>query len=141
MPNIDDIIINKSQSIQRCIDRARQEYLAASDFKNDFSRQDSSTINILRACEQAIDLANYIVKKLKLGIPKQTREIFDLLYQNKIIDEKLSINLKKMVSFRNISVHEYMDIDSNILENVINKELDNLKEFYEVINSFNNKHD
>jgi uncharacterized protein YutE (UPF0331/DUF86 family) len=141
MLNMDDIIINKSQSIQRCIDRARQEHLAAIDFKNDFSRQDSSTINILRAFEQTIDLANYIVKKLKLGIPKQTREIFDLLYQNKVIDKKLSVNLKKMVSFRNISVHEYMDIDSNILENVINKELDNLKEFYEVINSFNNNYD
>jgi uncharacterized protein YutE (UPF0331/DUF86 family) len=136
MLNIDDIIINKSQSIVRCIDRAKQEYRASADFENDFSRQDAATLNVLRSCEQTIDLANHLIKKLKLGIAKETRETFDLLLRQKIIDNKLATSLKKMVSFRNISVHEYVNIDIKILKNVIIKELDNLREFCEIAKNY-----
>ncbi len=59
----DDVMINKIQSIQRCIFRAKEEYqLAGNAFENDFSRQDAAILNITRACEQTIDLADYLIK-------------------------------------------------------------------------------
>ena len=51
-----DVVINKIQSIQR----AREVYAKADDFAHDFSRQDAAILNITRACEQSIDLANHI---------------------------------------------------------------------------------
>ena len=58
---MNDIVINKVQSIQRCIDRAREEYrLAGRNFASDFSRQDAAIFNITRACQHAIDLANHV---------------------------------------------------------------------------------
>jgi RecB family exonuclease len=63
---MNDIIINKVQSIQRCIERAREEYsLAGDNFSNDYSRQDAAILNITRSCEQAIDLANHVIKRHK----------------------------------------------------------------------------
>ncbi len=46
----DDVIINKIQSIQRCIFRAKEEYqFAGKAFQEDFSRQDAAILNITRA--------------------------------------------------------------------------------------------
>nr|WP_084133696.1 HepT-like ribonuclease domain-containing protein [Clostridium grantii] len=38
-----------------------------------------------------------------------------------------------MVRFRNIAVHNYKAINTNILEEIIEKHLDNLKEFTFII--------
>ncbi len=47
---MNDLAINKIQSLHRCIERAREEYqLAGSDFGVDYSRQDAAILNISEA--------------------------------------------------------------------------------------------
>jgi uncharacterized protein YutE (UPF0331/DUF86 family) len=130
----DDIIINKVQSIQRCIARAKEEYeLAGDGFDTDFSHQDAAILNITRACEQAIDLANYLVKTQRLGIPTSSRESFELLAQKQIISPQLCQNLQNMVSFRNIAIHEYQKLNLQIVIAIIVNELENLLAFTEAV--------
>ena len=77
---MNDVVINKIQSIQRCIKRAKEEYRnAGKDFENDFTRQDAAVLNLTRACEQSIDLANHVIKQKKLGIPTDSADSFELL--------------------------------------------------------------
>jgi uncharacterized protein YutE (UPF0331/DUF86 family) len=117
---MNDIIINKIQSIQRCVKRAREIYAGSkNNFLENYDAQDASILNILRACELSIDLANYIIKKKKLGIPVSSSESFELLAKSRIIENTLSDKMKKMVGFRNIAVHEYQSINLEIVENVI----------------------
>lgn len=131
---MNDIIINKITSLQRCVQRARSIYKnKQKDFLYDFDAQDAAILNILRACELAIDLANYLIKQNKIGIPTSSAESFDLLAQNNIISFELAEKLKKMVSFRNISVHEYQKINYQIVIAVIENELDDLIRFTEII--------
>jgi uncharacterized protein YutE (UPF0331/DUF86 family) len=131
---MNDIIINKITSLQRCVQRARSIYNnKQKDFLYDFDAQDAAILNILRACELAIDLANYLIKQNKIGIPTSSAESFDLLAQNNIISFELAEKLKKMVSFRNISVHEYQKINYQIVIAVIENELDDLIRFTEII--------
>mgnify|MGYP000901118071 CR=1 FL=1 len=60
---MNDVIINKIQSIQRCIERAREIYNNhKDDFLTNYDIQDAAVLNIIRACELSIDLANHIVK-------------------------------------------------------------------------------
>ena len=50
----DEVVINKVQSIQRCIYRAKEEYkIAGQAFISLYSHQDAAILNITRACEQA----------------------------------------------------------------------------------------
>lgn len=57
---MNDVLINKIQSIQRCVAQARAEYRSdLVGFDTDFTRQDAAVLKILRACEQAIKLANH----------------------------------------------------------------------------------
>ncbi len=67
---MNDVVVNKVQSIQRCVLRAREEHRdAGGQFLGDYTRQDAAILNITRACEQAIDLANHLIRSEKLGIP------------------------------------------------------------------------
>lgn len=57
-----DLVVNKIQSIQRCVRRAREEFEAdPTTFATDYSRQDAAILNVLRACETAIALANHVI--------------------------------------------------------------------------------
>ncbi len=44
----------------------------------DYTKQDSIILNIQRACQAFIDLAMLIVAEERLGLPKTSREAFDM---------------------------------------------------------------
>jgi uncharacterized protein YutE (UPF0331/DUF86 family) len=131
---MNDIVINKIQSIQRCCERAREEYSKNPDlFSTDFTLQDSAVLNIIRACEQAIDLANHIIKDYRYGIPTSSAESFELLVKKKIISADLAEKLIKMTKFRNIVIHAYQQVKIEIVKNVILNDLTDLLSFAEEI--------
>lgn len=134
---MNDIVINKIQSIQRCVERAREEYGSApEEFETNYTAQDAATLNILRACEQAIDLANHLIRTRKMGIPTSSAESFDLLLARGVIDKDLAEKLKRMVHFRNIVVHQYERLDMDILKSVIDSGLDDVVEFGDRVRGF-----
>lgn len=126
-----DIILNKKESIERCIKQIYGYYQLSSEkpFDEDYLKQDAIAINLQRACEQAIDLANYVIKTKKLGLPKESKESFRILAKEKIIPEKLTTNLEKMVGFRNVLVHEYQKLDIKLMVDVIENHLGELIDF------------
>lgn len=127
---MDDIVVNKVQSIQRCVKRARDEYkLAGKDFATDYTRQDAAILNVVRGCELAIDLANHVLRIRKLGIPSVTREAFELLRDAGIITPDACKSLLSMVGFRNVAVHQYQRMDIEIIKRVIETDLDDLLAF------------
>ena len=65
---VDDLLLNKAATIERCVARARQEYAAAGEhFATDFTRQDAAVLNVQRACEAALDIGHHIVRRERLG--------------------------------------------------------------------------
>lgn len=103
---MNDIVINKIQRIQCCVRRSREEYQADPDgFATNYTRQDAALLNVLRACETAIDLANHIIRVYKLGIPLSSSDSFKLLQAERIIDVQMRERLEKMVGFRNTVIH------------------------------------
>lgn len=127
---MNDVLLAKAETIQRCVRRARDIYgRAGTGFAADLDAQDAAILNILRACETAIDLANHIVRKKRLGIPKSSADGFRLLTWDGILSSELAHNLARMVGFRNIAVHEYREIDLDIVKSIIAKDLDDLVTF------------
>lgn len=131
---MDNIIVNKAASIERCIARVREEHAAAGSlFEEDYTRQDAAILNILRACEQSIDLANHMVKKKQLGLPQSSRESFELLRADGLLPEELEQKMKAMIGFRNIAVHNYSNLDINIVIAIIEGHLDDFLLFTKTI--------
>lgn len=131
---IDTIILAKIAIIERCLIRIKEEYVGhETTLKTNYTQQDSIILNLQRACEAAIDLGNYIVKKMHLGLPQESREVFSLLANAKMINPEVSTKMQKMVGFRNIAIHEYQKLEINILQLIITNHLQDFKEFAQQI--------
>lgn len=129
----DDILVNKAATIERCVARAREEYVAAEDFSRDFTRQDAAILNIQRACEAALDMGQYLIRRERLGVPQSARDVFALLAQGGWIEEGLADALKRMVGFRNMAVHEYQSLLLPITVSVITGHLDEFLQYTSAI--------
>ena len=128
-----DVLYNKIDIIERCIMRIREVYDSTPDNLRDYTKQDSMVLNIQRAIEAAIDIGMFIISDQKLGIPQNSRDAFEVLYNNGILDKELLEKLKRMVGFRNIAVHNYQKLNIEILKAIIEEHLDDLKEFIMLI--------
>lgn len=130
---MNDVILNKTTTIERCVKRIHEVYDGNPANLTDFTKQDSIILNIQRACEASIDLAMHIVSERKLGVPKASREAFKLLLDAGLIENSLAKTLMNMVGFRNIAVHDYQQLDLNILKAILEKHIDDFKDFSKVI--------
>ncbi|MCM2535277.1 DUF86 domain-containing protein [Neobacillus pocheonensis] len=124
-----DVILNKISVIERCKKRILDVYDQKPENLQDYTKQDSIILNIQRACEACIDLAMHIVAQERLGLPQTSRDAFDMLESSSIIDKEIEKRLKAMVGFRNIAVHDYQTINLSILEQIVEKHLDDFTDF------------
>ena len=125
----DDVLLNKAASVERCVQRAREEYAASTDFANDFTRQDAAVLNIQRACEACLDMGQHLIRRDRLGLPQSARDVFTLLAQAGWIDTDLQEAMQRMVGFRNIAVHDYQKLLQPILLRVVTEHLDGFLRF------------
>ena len=133
-PLPDDVLLNKVATIERCVLRARDEYQKDPlSFATDFTRQDAAILNIQRACEAALDMGQYLIRKHKLGIPQSSRDVFALLATAGFLPAELAEKMKKMVGFRNIAVHEYQRLQLAVTEYVITQRLDDFNQYCQLL--------
>lgn len=128
---MNDVLLNKKVSIERCLHqiseyRSRPSVIA---FENDYLRQDAIAMNLQRACELTIDIANHLVKIKKLGLPQDSKDSFALLNRAGIINTEMMTHLQAMVGFRNILVHQYATLNLAILVTIIEHRLGELLDF------------
>lgn len=127
---VDDVILNKATTIERCVARAREEYDRDPDtFDRDFTRQDAAILNIQRACEAALDMGHHLIRRDGLGLPQSARDVFRLLASAGRIDADLADSLMRMVGFRNIAVHDYQTLHLPMTIKVITVHLDDFLRF------------
>lgn len=129
----DSVILAKTESIGRCIHRIEEDYIGyEEDFKVNFMRQDAVILNLQRACEQVIDLANHLIKIQGLTVPKNSRDSFKVLTEAGILPDPLGQNLERMVGFRNVAVHEYQKINLDIVTSIVRNHLSDLRKFISI---------
>ncbi len=121
----DDVLLNKAATIERCLQRIREEYVGHEHaLENDYTRQDSITLNLQRACEASIDLAMHVVRKERLGLPQDAKSAFTLLETARIIPPDIGNRMRAMVGFRNIAVHQYQALSLPILRSIVSERLE-----------------
>jgi uncharacterized protein YutE (UPF0331/DUF86 family) len=121
---VDDVVLNKLATIERCVARVREEYDASPEtFAANFSRQDAAILNVQRACEAALDVGQHLIRRDKLGVVQSSRDVFESLKIAGYIDEPIASAMKKMIGFRNIAVHDYQRLQTEITIAVITKHL------------------
>ena len=124
-----EVIISKIESIENCIRRIQVKKSEKAFNLEDFDYQDIIVMNIQRACQQSIDLAMFICAEKGLGFPKDSAEAFGKLKDEKIIELDTYNKMKAMVGFRNVAIHEYQNINYDIVRSILDKHLEDFELF------------
>ncbi len=105
----------------------KDEFL--SNYKNYFTAQRALEICI-NIC---IDIGNHIVTLNNKERPETFTDIIKILAKYDIISDELKTQLTKMVRFRNLLGHFYLEIDNEIIYNILQNNLNDFNSFKETI--------
>lgn len=128
---MDKIIVNKKlDSLYRCINRIQEKCPTdATKLKNNLDLQDVIVLNLSRAVQLCVDIAVHTLAASNQPAPNSMSEAFQRLAEMQIINTHLADRLKKSVGFRNLAVHNYHDLNWDIVFAVASKHLEDFKEF------------
>jgi uncharacterized protein YutE (UPF0331/DUF86 family) len=95
-----DLLLKKAGIIERCCNRAREEYERdPTTFTDDITRQDAATLNVIRAWEAAIEMGDHVIGCARLGPAQDEREVITLLAEHGWIAPVVAENLKRTGEF------------------------------------------
>jgi len=83
------------------------------------------------AIQCILNIANHVVADLKLRLPADNADLFGLLADNKISPHWRK--LTSMAGFRNILVHEYLEIDRRKVYAVLKRDLGDFEKFIRAV--------
>ncbi len=125
-----DVVLSKINIIKNCLSAIEKATLKEKD--PDFKLA-IYELNLQRAIQASIDLANLVIAQEGLGLPSTYRQSFEILNKHQVIDADLSKKLVAMVGFRNISVHDYEKIKPEIVQQIVKKHLSDFETFYSIV--------
>jgi uncharacterized protein YutE (UPF0331/DUF86 family) len=79
--------------------------------------------------ETCVDIANHIVSDTGMRAPTGYADTFKVLFENNMIDSELFAIMERMAKFRNVVVHQYEEVDSEIVIVILNKHLGDFDRF------------
>ena len=85
------------------------------------------------AIQCILDIGNHAVADRKLRLPADNADLFELMANNKIITSALANKLTAMAGFRNILVHEYLEIDRRKVYAVLKRDLGDFERFIRAV--------
>jgi len=85
------------------------------------------------AIQAALDVASHLVSDERLGEPRTSRELFDLLERAGRLPADLASSLRRMTGFKNVLVHGYDDVDLAVVRDMLEHRLPDLERFVAVV--------
>lgn len=129
-----ETVTAKLASMGRCLERIRQHTPATAEaLASDYDAQDIISVNLQRAVQLSVDAAGAIIAARGLPSPATMADSFRSMAQAGILARDTSERLAKAVGFRNISVHEYEEIDWNIVYSIVTERLDDFHAFVRAV--------
>ncbi|MEK7550523.1 MAG: DUF86 domain-containing protein [Patescibacteria group bacterium] len=105
------------------------------ELKNDDKRSIIER-NLHLACEVVIDVANLLNSEFRLPPEESSKGSIISLGKAKVLDPEFANKLSDLAPFRNVLVHDYLEIDYNIVVDVMNNKLNDFRLFAKKIAEF-----
>ena len=96
--------------------------------------QDVVEYNLFIAINMMVDIATHIVVDNNMGNPEILGDAFEILNNKKYLEDKETKIYKNMVGLRNILSHEYLKIDKEIIYEILQYNLTDIKKFIIFVN-------
>lgn len=125
----DDVLTSKAATIERCCERAREEYEKdPTTFVGDPTRQDAATLNVIRAWEAAVEMGDYVLGMAGLGVAQDERAVITMLAQHGYITPALAEDLKRTGEFCRAE-WDYQNAPLPALVTIIKRGLDDFRAY------------
>ena len=86
--------------------------------------------------ENCLDIAGHIISDGGYRIPNNYADTFRVLYENNILGKELFATMGKMTKFRNIIVHDYDKVDTEVVIAILKKDLNDFVGYKNTILKF-----
>ena len=83
--------------------------------------------------ETCADVAGHIISDKGYRVPATYADTFRVLYENGILNKDLFETMEKVANFRNIIVHHYDKVDTEIVVGILKKDLNDFLTYKDAI--------
>ena len=118
--------------------RQIKEYdkITVAQYSDDWKIQRIIERTLQMMIETCVDIASHIIADQEYRVPISYSDTFTILFDEKIIGERLFNALRKMAKFRNIVVHHYDKIDAEIVVGILRNDLMDFAGYRDAILNF-----
>ncbi|AJD48534.1 hypothetical protein A167_01362 [Alcanivorax sp. S71-1-4] len=129
------VISEKLESLRRCLARLKAKCPDTPEaLQGDLDAQDIVSLNLTRAIQLCVDIAtHWLADHDELIVPRTMGEAFTRLAEGGLIGQDLAMNMRRAVGFRNIVVHNYGDIDWQIVHALCTQRMDDFRRYAQAI--------
>jgi len=103
------------------------------NYKNDWKTQRIVERTLQIMIETCTDIASHIISDRGMRPPTTYADTFRVLLENNIINSEMFATMEKMAKFRNVVVHQYEEVDAEIVIVILKRHLKDFDRFRDVI--------
>lgn len=130
-----EVITERLKELDKILkELSKYENIKLEEIKASLSKRWIIERGLIACCNLIFDIADHILASHYSVYPATYEESLEKLHSNKVISNNLYKNMKGLGGFRNVLVHEYIDIDMEEL-------LNNFRKSFRVFTQFINEID
>lgn len=123
-------IFRKMESLGRCVGRIRSKRgFTQEELLRDHDLQDILSVNLQRAVQLSVDIAMHVLSNLSGTLPDTMGEAFIALHEHGVISDTTATALRSSVGLRNIAVHDYVAVNWQIVQDVVDRHVEVFVDF------------
>ncbi len=123
----EDIVLAKASNVRKTVAAIRLVNGPENGAVSDWIRMDATVLNLQRAVEALLDLANHLISANGWELPRDGRHAFSILSRHGLLSGADLALARAMVGFRNVAVHDYAALDPEIVRGIVRDRLGDLE--------------
>lgn len=124
-----NVVVERLKRLQEYLRTLREvQKFNIQRFKDDPFIHGTAERNLHLAIECLLDIGNHIIADHGYSRPDTYAEIIEVLTKEGVVPQDIGQNLAGMAAFRNILVHDYVNLDLDMVYQIIQKKLKSLEE-------------
>jgi uncharacterized protein YutE (UPF0331/DUF86 family) len=109
------------------------EKITVAEYTEDWKTQRIVERTLQIMIETCVDIAGHIISDKGYRVPKTYADTFRVLQEEEILDKGLLKTMEKMAKFRNVVVHDYDKVDTEIVVTILRKHLHDFLDYRNAI--------
>ncbi len=132
------VVLSKLKELNKYLKQLRKhEGTSKKELEGDLDKLWSVERGLQLCIQIILDIGTHILSEEGVVIDNYS-DIFRELVKLGVIPEGFAKDIKGMAGFRNILVHEYADVDIDIIAKTLNNNLDDFEQFAVYVNNYLN---